>query len=84
MLKICLCKYLNRGFTVNSYFMDMTLFKAGCLLFMPSFIVICLPTKHLGVLENFFECVHVFQIELEFEKNPRTRERTNNKFKLNP
>ena len=49
--------------------MDMKLFKAGShLLIMPSFFVICLPTKHLGVLENFFECVHVFQIELEFEK----------------
>ena len=38
--------------------------------------------KHLGVLENFFACVHVFQIELEFEKTLGARERTNNK--LNP
>ena len=40
---------------------------------MPSFIVICLPKKHLRVLENFFECVHVFQIELEFEKTPQSK-----------
>ena len=60
-------------------------------------IVICLPTKHLGVSMNSFKGVHVFQIELEFEKIgfwgegkngvPRekplgARERTNNK--LNP
>ena len=53
--------------------MDMKLFKAGCLLFMPSFIVICLPTKHLGVLEDFFECVHVFQMESEFEKPSQSK-----------
>ena len=30
-------------------------------------IVICLPTKHLGVLMNSFKRVRAFQIELEFE-----------------
>ena len=29
-------------------------------------IVLCLPAKHLGVLENSFERVRAFQIELEF------------------
>ena len=29
-------------------------------------IVICLPTKHLGVLMNSFKCVCAFQFELEF------------------
>ena len=28
--------------------------------------VICLPTKHLGVLMNLFKCVCAFQIKLEF------------------
>ena len=31
-----------------------------------SLIVICLPTKHLGVLMNSFKRVRAFQIELEF------------------
>ena len=31
-----------------------------------SLIVICLPTKHLGVLMNSFKRVRVLQIELEF------------------
>ena len=29
--------------------------------------------KHLGVLENYFACARVFQIKLEFEKNPRSK-----------
>ena len=29
-------------------------------------IVICLPTKHLGVLKNSFSFVSAFQIELEY------------------
>ena len=31
-----------------------------------SVIVICLPTKHLGVLMNSFKRVRALQIELEF------------------
>ena len=60
-------------------------------------IVICLPTKHLGVLKNVFKCVSAFQIELECgsigflrrweNRSARikplgARERTNNK--INP
>ena len=29
--------------------------------------------KHLGVLENYFACARVFQIKLEFEKNPQSK-----------
>ena len=32
-----------------------------------SLIVICLPTKHLGVHMNSFKRVRALQIELEFE-----------------
>ena len=60
-------------------------------------IVICLPTKHLGVLKNVFKCIGAFQIELECgsigflrrweNRSARikplgARERTNNK--INP
>ena len=60
-------------------------------------LLVCLPTKHLGVNMNSFKRVRAFQIELEFgsvglwgegktevpgEKPLRARERTNNK--LNP
>ena len=45
-------------------------------------IIFCNLFTHKAPRENFFECVHVFQIELEFEKPLGARERTNNK--LNP
>ena len=35
-------------------------------LYCPCTILICLPTKHLGVLKNSFNRVRAFQIELEF------------------
>ena len=31
------------------------------------FVVICLPTEHLGVFKNSLKRVRAFQIELEFE-----------------
>ena len=52
--------------------------------------MICLPTKHLGVLSNSFKRVRAFQIELEFGSEtgvPRENlmgalERTNNKIRV--
>ena len=73
------------------------LYLDGLNIFDRIVIVICLPTRHQGVLTNSLKNVRAFQIELEFgsvgvwgeektgvpgEKLLGARERTNNK--LNP
>ena len=84
------------------FFFKIMLESWGCGLYTSAaytrvFTVICLPTKHLGDLKNFFKCVRAIKIKFECgnvgfwewenqntrRKNPLwAKERANNK--LNP
>ena len=58
---------LPMGFDVSDIFERMLLKDLGSTYVIVIRNVICLPSKHLGVLKNSLKCVHSFRIKLDFE-----------------